>query len=93
MNTYQCNLKQQALECTFVFDVYGIEEKTKDDDETSLDDLLDDTHVVHEKVRYGLTYPNDTYYTIASRFNVDESVLRKLNHDKMLSGRMLILLP
>ena len=93
LNRYECTLNQQILECTFNFDVYGVDEKEKSDDETTLDDLLDDTHVLNEKVRYGLTYPNDTYYTIASRFNVDESILRKLNHDKIISGRMLILLP
>ena len=93
MRNYDLKLDQNLLHCTFVFDVYGVEEKKQDNDEASLDDLLDDRHVVNEKVRYALAYSNDTYYTLASRFGVDERVLRELNHNKIINGRMLILLP
>ncbi len=93
MKKYELNQDKNFIHCTFVFDVYGVEEKNQDNDEASLDDLLDDRHVVNEKVRYALAYSNDTYYTLASRFGVDERILRELNHNKIISGRMLILLP
>ena len=93
MENYDLKLEQNLLHCTFVFHVFGVVEKEMEDDEASIDDLLDDRHVVNEKVRYAMTYANDTYYSLASRFEVDEKILRELNHNKNISGRMLILLP
>ena len=93
LNKYDLKLSGQELFCTFVFDVYGIVEKQENQEEASIDDLLDDETVVCEKVRYGVTYPNETYTSLSLRFGVEENVLRKLNRNKNLSGRMLILLP
>ncbi len=93
MENYDLKLDQNMLLCTFEFHVYGVVEKEVESNQASIDDLLDDRHVINEKVRYAMTYANDTYYSLASRFDVDEKVLRQLNHNKNISGRMLILLP
>ena len=93
LNTYDLVLQDQQLLCTFVFDVYGVVDKKENSEDASIDDLLNDEQVVCEKIRYGITYPNDTYTSLAMRFGVEESTLRKLNLNKNLSGRMLILLP
>ena len=93
LENYDLKLEQNLIHCTFVFHVYGVVEKEMDNDQASIDDLLDDRHVMNEKVRYAMTYANDTYYSLASRFGVEEKVLRELNHNKNISGRMLILLP
>lgn len=98
LSGYEIELNGNELNCQFEFDVSGLIEDTEEKNETeseeaSIEDLLDDSLVVNEKVRYGLTYSSDTYLSIASRYGVDEKEVRRLNHNKTLSGRMLILLP
>ncbi|MBP3398214.1 MAG: hypothetical protein J6K75_00515 [Erysipelotrichaceae bacterium] len=94
LSEYDIQLKKNELHCCFTFDVSGVVENQMDENESaSLEDLLDDSEVVSQKVRYALTYNNDSYTSIAARYRIDERTLRKLNHNKSLSGRMLILLP
>ncbi len=94
-------LEGQLLKCTFTFDVNGLKTEDEleiesiecDNDEGSIEDLLDDSQVLYEKVRYAVTLENDTYASIAQRNQIPENLVRKLNSDKILRGRELILLP
>lgn len=90
------DLLNDELLCQFTFDVTGLvddNEENEENNDASLEDLLDDSEVVVQKVRYGLTYQSDTYGSIAKRYGVDEKALRMLNQNKAISGRMLILIP
>ncbi len=93
----QFHLESQDLNCRFVFEVSGLvseeEKQNSDQEEGSIEDLLDDSDVVYEKVRYVLAEKGDSYSSLASRYHVSESDLRKLNQEKQLNDSALILLP
>lgn len=92
-------LKDKILNCILTFDVYGLlteefaEKQKLENNEGSFDDLLDDSQVVVEKIRFALTNEQDTYSTVSLRYRLDENKVKKLNHDKKLQGRCLIQLP
>ena len=95
----QTQLKDNELHCSFQFHVSGLKEDAESDfeqketEEASLEDLLDESEVVFQKVNYGISYANDTYASLAKRYGVDELQLKRLNHDKSLTARTLIVLP
>lgn len=93
----QFHLDSTQLNCRFIFDVSGLAEENQikeiETEEGSIEDLLDDSDVVFEKVRYVLAEKGDTYTSLASRYHVNEASLRRLNQDKLLHERSLILLP
>ncbi len=97
LGSSEFKLNQNVLQCSFTFDVKGLknEDETEliESDDASIEDLLDDSQVIFEKVRYALTSENDTYASIAQRLQLPENAIRKLNSDKALHGRELILLP
>ena len=91
------HLDHQLLMCSFTFDVSGLvdedEKMALKQDEGSIEDLLDDSQVVNEIVRYVLVNPDDSYASLAARYHVSESEIRKLNQNKTFLDRTLILLP
>lgn len=62
-------------------------------DISELEDLFEGTDSVYTPYRMIVAKPDDTYATIAQRYEVDESVLRDTNRSKDIFPKTLVVLP
>lgn len=69
------------------------EEAESDETETEFEDLFDDAENVIVTRRYILAQENDSYTSIAQRYDVNEKQLIALNHNQPLQKDGLVLLP
>lgn len=57
------------------------------------EDLFEDADTTYTSYRMIVAKANDTYASIAQRYEVDEAALRQSNHDKEVSEKTLVILP
>ena len=57
------------------------------------EDLFEDENSVYVSTRLIVAKPGDTYEAIASRYEVDVEDLRRVNKDKEVLAKMLVMLP
>lgn len=69
-----------------------ISEKSQDTFD-EFEDLFEDAGTTYTSYRMIVAKPNDTYASIAQRYEVDEADLRSGNHDKEISEKTLVILP
>lgn len=72
------------------------EESVKEINQDTFDefeDLFEDAGTTYTSYRMVVAKPNDTYASIAQRYEVDEAGLRASNHDKEISDKTLVILP
>lgn len=62
-------------------------------DQAKIEDLFEDANNVYTSYRIIVAKPNDTYETIAQRYQVEESSLRTVNANKAIQSKTLIILP
>lgn len=65
----------------------------QEDDAAELEDLFEDDGTTYTSYRMIVARANDTYATIAQRYEVSEPDLMRANHDKEISEKSLIILP
>ena len=64
-----------------------------EEERSEFEDLLEDDEATNTTYRFAIARNGDTYYDIAARYGVNESVLKELNHDKPIPFKTLVLLP
>lgn len=72
------------------------EQQDKIEDQDTFDefeDLFEDADTTYTSYRMIVAKANDTYASIAQRYEVDEATLRQSNHDKEISEKTLVILP
>ena len=90
LNTYDYDFDQElnVVNIVFKFDIEGLIEDEEQDD--VFEDLLDDSDNVMVTKKYILCGFNDTYETLANRYNVSESYLRQINDNKYIENKSLL---
>lgn len=72
----------------------SIEEPLQEQEEHGvIEDLFEDANNVYTSYRIIVAKPNDTYATIAQRYQVDEEELRSTNTNKNVEPKTLVVLP
>ncbi|MEG2685402.1 MAG: LysM peptidoglycan-binding domain-containing protein, partial [Erysipelotrichaceae bacterium] len=57
------------------------------------EDLFEDTNSVYTSYKLVVAKQDDSYETIASRYNINIEDLKSMNHNKVITPKMLVLLP
>jgi viroplasmin and RNaseH domain-containing protein len=57
------------------------------------EDLFEDADTTYTSYRMIVAQEQDTYASIAKRYDVDEAALRSNNHDKEIHHKTLVILP
>lgn len=60
---------------------------------SEFEDLFEDADTTYTSYRMIVAKPDDTYASIAHRYDVDEGALRANNHEKPLQAKTLVILP
>lgn len=69
---------------------------TQEQEPTAVDefeDLFEDADTTYTSYRMIVAKPNDTYASIANRYEVKEADLRTCNHNKQIDAKTLVILP
>lgn len=69
------------------------EEESSIQSQEAFEDLFEDTNTTYTSYRMVVAQPQDTYESIASRYQVDVNELRSRNHNRTLETKMLVILP
>lgn len=69
------------------------EEENSVQSQEAFEDLFEDTNTTYTSYRMVVAQPQDTYESIASRYQVDINELRSRNHNRTLETKMLVILP
>lgn len=67
--------------------------ETSQDTFDEFEDLFEDADTTYTSYRMIVAQPQDTYASIAQRYEVDEAALRANNHDKEIQHKTLVILP
>lgn len=67
--------------------------ETSQDTFDEFEDLFEDADTTYTSYRMIVAQPQDTYASIAQRYEVDEAALRANNHDKEINHKTLVILP
>lgn len=86
--------QQEAIE-PFQEESEAAKELSVEDQDTfdEFEDLFEDADTTYTSYRMIVAKPNDTYASIAQRYEVEEAALRQCNHDKEVSEKTLVILP
>lgn len=65
----------------------------QEEDQAEFEDLFEDAGTTYTSYRMIVARANDTYASIAQRYEVSEPDLMRVNHDKVIAEKSLIILP
>ena len=94
LNSYIYEFEQELniLTIVFKFDIVGLKDDSEDEQIDVFEDLLDDSDNMMITQKYILSGYNDTYQTLASRYNVSEAYLRQINDNRIVEHKALIVI-
>ena len=89
-HVYEFDKELNVLNIVFKFDIDGLIEE---DEQTDVfEDLLDDSNSMMITKKYILSGYNDTYESIANKYDISEAYLRQINDDKKLEHKVLVII-
>ncbi|MEG0313985.1 MAG: LysM peptidoglycan-binding domain-containing protein [Erysipelotrichaceae bacterium] len=86
-------IEQQTLTPQTMIEQPNIEQPTDIAEIDDFEDLFEDTNSVYTSYKLVVAKQDDSYETIASRYNINIEDLRSMNHNKVITPKMLVLLP
>lgn len=93
LEQYHAKLVNQELHLQLFFVINGMKDEQESKEESYFEDLLeqeDDTYICSVMA---VVKKEDTYATLAHRYQVNEASLREYNHHKILEEKMLVRIP
>ncbi|MEG0823319.1 MAG: LysM peptidoglycan-binding domain-containing protein [Erysipelotrichaceae bacterium] len=86
-------IEQQTLTPQTMIEQPNIEQPTDIAEIDDFEDLFEDTNSVYTSYKLVVAKQDDSYETIASRYNINIEDLKSMNHNKVITPKMLVLLP